>query len=498
LVEAFLRSLADEDAAAAFWLMGGGKPHGSPPKGKVREAAKKATGLPDWLMDECRRAVGESGEAWALIVADDAVDFRKPLTLAHLVTLATEIASAPPDCQEEALVRSWTGLTKDERVALNGALAGGFSHCRPAAVEGASALLMLTPQSLIQSLAEGWEPTAAFWNSLKGQGDNGSGECRKAGSGDPVPWPQAEPWESENPQGDPKDWAVQWIPRGPRCQLVRAGGKTWIWSEEGGLLNSQFPESLQWGERLEEGVIIEGEILGPEGTKDEVAEPWNRLGRKRTSAEAAAKRPCRFLPYDLLSSHEERCLDAPFRRRTELLRAKWGPFQEPLCLASWSDLQQIKVQGEAQGRLGLILTKWDEAGARSLWKNSPKLAQGVLVYARPSLPTAPTGGQSLYLDLTLALWDGDVLVAFASGVFQADHKEEAELDRAIREATIARHGPVREVRPALVFTFQYDRTIPSARHKGGVHSLGVKVLEWQRGALPSQASRWQDALDSPS
>ena len=54
---------------------------------------------------------------------------------------------------------------------------------------------------------------------------------------------------------------------------------------------------------------------------------------------------------------------------------------------------------------------------------------------------------NLYTDYTFALWDEGKLVTFAKAYSGLTDKEIREVDRYIKQNTLARFGPVREVTP---------------------------------------------------
>ena len=56
------------------------------------------------------------------------------------------------------------------------------------------------------------------------------------------------------------------------------------------------------------------------------------------------------------------------------------------------------------------------------------------------------------------------------------------LDRWVRNNTVNRHGPVREVEPGLVFEVAFDAVHPSGRHKSGVAMRFPRIhrIRWDK------------------
>jgi DNA ligase-1 len=129
------------------------------------------------------------------------------------------------------------------------------------------------------------------------------------------------------------------------------------------------------------------------------------------------------------------------------------------------------------------------AGAWWKWKIDPLSVDCVLVYAQ-----AGHGRRaSVYTDYTFAVWsrapvDADEaraaldaiatrqaaapgalqLVPFAKAYSGLTDAEFARVDRVIRATTLEKFGPVRSVRPSLLFELGFEGIGRSSRHKSGI------------------------------
>mgnify|MGYP002653135186 CR=1 FL=1 len=65
---ALLRTAPPADAAWAVYFLAGGKPRQLVPTRVLREQARAAAGLPEWLFDESYDAVGDLAETIALLL----------------------------------------------------------------------------------------------------------------------------------------------------------------------------------------------------------------------------------------------------------------------------------------------------------------------------------------------------------------------------------------------------------------------------------------------
>ncbi|HMT12945.1 MAG TPA: ATP-dependent DNA ligase, partial [Ignavibacteria bacterium] len=71
----------------------------------------------------------------------------------------------------------------------------------------------------------------------------------------------------------------------------------------------------------------------------------------------------------------------------------------------------------------------------------------------------------LFTDYTFALWDGDKLVTFAKAYSGLTNEEIKEVDAFVKGHTIEKFGPVRTVKPELVFEIAFEGISESKRHK---------------------------------
>ena len=98
------------------------------------------------------------------------------------------------------------------------------------------------------------------------------------------------------------------------------------------------------------------------------------------------------------------------------------------------------------------------------WKVQPLTVDAVLVYAQKG--SGKRG--NLYTDYTFAVRNGNELVPFAKAYSGLTDKEIAEVDKFIRQNSLEQFGPVRTVKPELVFEIAFEGIAASNRHKSGV------------------------------
>jgi DNA ligase-1 len=179
-------------------------------------------------------------------------------------------------------------------------------------------------------------------------------------------------------------------------------------------------------------------------------------------------------------------------RRTlleNLVRASAQPQlkMSPLVVASdWAALAAVRTESRARGVEGMMVKarsaqygvgRTKDVGTWWKWKIDPYSIDAVLIYAQ----SGHGRRASLYTDYTFAVWDLDEagerrLVPFAKAYSGLTDAEIAQVDNAIRKTTIEKFGPVRSVKPTMVFEIGFEGIAPSSRHKAGIAVRFPRIL----------------------
>jgi DNA ligase-1 len=122
------------------------------------------------------------------------------------------------------------------------------------------------------------------------------------------------------------------------------------------------------------------------------------------------------------------------------------------------------------------------------WKIEPYSFDGVLVYAQPGRGRRA----NLLTDYTFAVRDGDRLVPVAKAYSGLTDIEIGRVDRWIRQNTLERFGPVRAVKPELVFEIAFEGINESSRHKSGVAVRFPRIARWREDKPVGEANTLDD------
>ncbi len=87
---------------------------------------------------------------------------------------------------------------------------------------------------------------------------------------------------------------------------------------------------------------------------------------------------------------------------------------------------------------------------------------------------------NLYTDYTFAVKDGDKLVPFTKAYSGLTDKEFAQVDNFVKRNSLEKFGPVRTVKPELVFEIAFEGIAASNRHKSGVALRFPRISRWRK------------------
>jgi ATP dependent DNA ligase C terminal region len=86
----------------------------------------------------------------------------------------------------------------------------------------------------------------------------------------------------------------------------------------------------------------------------------------------------------------------------------------------------------------------------------------------------------LYTDYTFGVWDSNKLIPFAKAYSGSTDVEIKEVDKFVKQNTLGKFGPVRTVKPQVIFEIGFQRINVSPRHKSGIAVRFPCILRWRR------------------
>ena len=303
------------------------------------------------------------------------------------------------------------------------------------------------------------------------------------------------------------DYAAEWKWDGIRVQIVRVAGETRLYSRAGDDISAAFPDVAS---AFEVTGVVDGELLvrgeGQGGALGDGAGAASfnalqqRLNRKSVTKKMLRDSPAFVRCYDLLFDGEEdlRALDWEARRaRLEAFVARLDPDRFDLsALIEAEDFGQLAEirEGAREGAIeGVMLKRRDSAyvagrrvGLWYKWKRDPLTADCVMMYAQRGNGRR----SSFYSDYTFGCWNEAGELLPVGKAYSGFTDEELKwLDRFVRNHTVGRFGPVREVEKTLVLEVAFDSVHDSKRHKSGLAMRFPRIARIRRDKPAAEADR---------
>jgi DNA ligase-1 len=495
----YFKNANDSDATWAYALLAGRTSKRHVSSVLLRQWAAERSGLPDWLVDESYHIVGDLAETLALILP---VGEKSDNTnsLCFWMLLLVDLRKKDAAAQKEHILEAWQNMDFNSRFVFNKLITGGFRMgvSQNICIKALAEAYALRPETVAHRLMGNWNPADTSLRMLLTNNENSESQA--------LPYPfflaHALP-DDVSTLGSFKDWQAEWKWDGIRGQLIYRNGKCFIWSRGEELINEQFPELLNLGQYLPQNTVLDGEIvLLKEGSVRSFQHLQSRLGRKKVSKKTLSELPAALIAYDILECDGKDVRHLSLKERRKLLEnsmekvpSALGHVSPLVHFTSWRQLAELRNHARYNNSEGLMLKHLEspyrigrKRGDWWKWKVDPFIIDAVLIYAMQG-----HGRRSnLFTDYTFAVWQDGRLQPFAKAYSGLSDKEIAEVDAFVKKNTLEKFGPVRSVKPELVFELAFEGIQKSMRHKAGIAVRFPRINRWRKDKKAEEA----DSLDT--
>ena len=501
LVEFFKNNSAGDSIYAVAFLMGR-KPKQIVKTALLKEWAAEAAGIPEWLFRESYDNVGDLGETISLMVPQEKrEDFSKyPVSFKEwFEEIILPLKKKSIDEQKRIVTEIWSFLTREEKFVFNKVITGSFRV-------GVSAKIVIKALSQFSGIGDAdithrlmgdWNTDEKFFEYLISHDVQDTHHSR------PYPFFLAYQLEKKPEElGETKEWFAEWKWDGIRAQIIKRNNEVFIWSRGEELITERFPELQAEAMDLDNGTVLDGEILAWQNNKPlPFGELQKRIGRKNLTKKILDEVPVVFQCFDVIEFEETDIRNVAYFERKKILkkiidkkfkRVKYG---EMIKITSWDDLLKLREESRERNVEGFILKSKDSEyltgrrrGGWWKWKVDPYTIDAVLIYAQRGHGRRA----SLYTDYTFGVWNEGKLISFAKAYSGLTDAEINKVDNFVRKNTLEKFGPVRTVKPELVFELSFEGIQLSSRHKSGIAVRFPRITKWRTDKKPEDA----DTLDS--
>src|SRR6478609_3376319 len=500
-------SLADDkDKVWVIALFSGRRPRRLVNSSLLPQWCIEIRNIPGWLFGECYGSVGDLAETIALLLPEP-TEQKTSSSLSFYIEKLVSLEKENEFIKKEFITGCWRSMNKDERFVFNKLLTGNFriGISQKQMVNALAKTVKLEPSVIAHRISGNWDPFATSFDELLSEHANIIDHSK------PYPFYLAYALE-ENPEtlGEAHEWQAEWKWDGIRGEIIKRNQELFVWSRGEELMTDKFPEYHALKNKLPEGVALDGEIISLTNATVETNEftilPFallqTRISRKNVTAKQLKESPVGFIAYDLLEFEGEDFRSRTLEERRFQLEKIIAAVNEPVLRLSpiihynnWDELaatratsRDINAEGIMLKRKTSIYQVGRKVGDWWKWKIDPLTIDAVMIYAQKGSGRRST----LYTDYTFAVKDGDKLVPFTKAYSGLTDKEFAQVDAFVKRNYLEKFGPVRTVKPELVFEIAFEGIAASNRHKSGVALRFPRIKRWRKDKKTDEINTLDD------
>ncbi len=464
----------------------------------LRNWAAEEANLPLWLFEDSYHIVGDLAETIALVLPEKSEETDH--NLRYWIDYIRALDKVDESTKRTAIVQAWNQLDYGQRFIFNKLITGNWRiGVSDKLVARAIAKFTGLPENtVLHRLAGAWSPDHSTFEELI-LGENASDDLSR-----PYPFCLAHPLEQEpEALGLVSEWMAEYKWDGIRGQIIKRAGELYVWSRGEELVTDKYPEYQILRANLPDGVVLDGEIIGwKDGLPLPFASMQTRIGRKTIGKKHLTDTPVVFIAYDVMEYQNKDVRDLPFTERRAIVedvvaegRADCLVLSPLIEAASWEELAikrnnaaEMKAEGLMLKRADSVYKTGRKRGDWWKWKLEPRMIDAVMIYAQQGAGRRA----NLYTDFTFAVWSGTELVPFTKAYSGLTDAEFRKVDAWIRKNTLERFGPVRSVKPELVFEIAFEGIQESKRHKSGIALRFPRMNRWRTDKKAEEANTLDD------
>jgi DNA ligase-1 len=498
----YFASADDKDKVWVIALFSGRKPKRAVNTTQLITWCVEAAGLPGWLFGESYHTVGDLAETISLLLPEaisaDQISESKPLHF--YIDTFRQIEKQDESIKKQFIIESWDQMNQNERFVFNKLITGAFriGVSQKMMVNALAKFTSLEASVIAHRISGNWDPSTTTFAELLNESATITDYSK------PYPFYLAYALDADPESlGEPEAWQVEWKWDGIRGQMIKRNNTLFVWSRGEELMTDKFPEYHSLKDVLPDGIVLDGEIIPSIDKKPlPFALLQTRIGRKNVTKKNLQETPITFFAYDLLEYNYEDWRNRPLDERRKQLQAIVEPLTTPTIILSpivtfskWEELTELRTTSREMGAEGFMIKRKSstyQVGRKTgdwwKWKIEPLVIDCVMIYAEKG-----SGRRSnLYTAYTFAVKDGEKLIPFTRAYSGLTDKEFNEVDSFVKRNAIEKFGPVRTVKPELVFEIAFEGIAASNRHKSGVALRFPRINRWRKDKKPDEINTLDD------
>jgi DNA ligase-1 len=490
----------DKDKVWVIAIFSGRRPKRAVNTTQLATYCVESINLSFWLFEESYHTVGDLAETIALLLPETKTGKENAEPLHYYIEQLKALEKQSEEARKYFILDAWRDMNFAERFVFNKLITGGFriGVSQKLMVNALAKTVNIEPSVIAHRISGNWDPSSISFEELLSE------HTLTTDWSKPYPFFLAYAIEEDiHKLGEPQEWQAEWKWDGIRGQIIKRNNELFVWSRGEELMTEKFPEYHSLQDLLPDGIAIDGEIIP---SVDQKPLPFallqTRIGRKNVTKKQLQEAPIAFFAYDLLEYGSTDWRNRTLEERRAKLEELVATIHHPALLISpvvpfdtWDELAKLRETSRELGAEGFMLKRKSSTyqvgrkrGDWWKWKVDPLTIDAVMIYAQKG-----AGRRSnLYTDYTFAVRDGDKLIAFTKAYSGLTDKEFAQVDAFVKRNSLEKFGPVRTVKPELVFEIAFEGIAASNRHKSGVALRFPRISRWRHDKTPGEINTLED------
>ena len=494
----YFGSVSERDGAIVCSMMMGVKLKSVLKKEELRSLACSCANINSWMFDECLSHGSNFLDTVSLIIPSS--KNTDSISLNDVFLLLESMKKLNVDDRQKAILYHWSISDTEERIVFNQMLCGVFKF-KVSFDELVEAFAVWTSieKGVIAVRLSKWISMKSLLSEL----------CTPVLDSEKRSLSETfhiyEDWSDDLKSIlDPALFKARCAMDGLEVQVVKANGEIFVWGRNDCLLFNRFREIENMFLSIPDGWIISGTIVG-----------WSKDGadkiilqQRESKKQVTTKVMTDFLIRFFVSEFSQRKVDTFDIEKSEksiqdlFFELLDDPnsmcvWNEPFDFTTWDQLENYQIKHRLKGSIGVEIFSADTRlkssiqSKKYLRKNDSHSLLLILLYVKSGVYSSDRAGE----EYTFGVQHNSTWLPIARVSELLVEEDRLFIHEFVKQNTIEKFGPVRNIKPALVFEVSFTSIFRNERKKAGVELMNATVINRHNHLSIDDAHQLKDVLN---
>lgn len=475
----YFLAISGKDGAIALSIMMGFKNKSVIKREVLAQLACESALIPLWMFEECLTHGNNYLDTVSVILPRISNTYH--FSLQESMSWLESLSKLDTDEVKQRIVCRWSIMDVEERIVINQMLCGVFKfEVSFDELAAALALCLGQDKGVIGIRLSKWKSMISSLHDFRMPID------------EMVEFALPEVFQTRCDWSDdlvelegPLTYCAKRVLDGIDVQVVKLNGDVFIWGKDKRLFWKRFPELEAYFLSFEDEFILHGTLVGWGSNGIDKVVLQKRESKKSITSKIMVDFPVRFIVSDLrkriLNSQEvepasQEVLDR-FLKKIDNVNSPilWN---EEIVFNSWAELFATQYNQKLRGSLGMdiypIPVKEVGFDQRKHYfkKDEPHSLNLILLYVKFGSFSGDKSGE----EYTFGIRHESSYMPIARVSCIQDDNERTFIREFVKINTLEKFGPVRNVKPVLVFKISFASIYLNERRKSGVELVNSKII----------------------